>query len=341
MWAGYIALVNQQLAANGQPTIGFLNPTIYAQNVTSSYATDFHDITSGTSGSYSAVTGYDLVTGWGSPNAGLISRPHRLHHADTGLHPLRFAHIALRPAGQQREAPPSPPQSPADLTPPSLSPHPACPPESPSASAQLHRRAGSSHRQLHRSPTTAAGTYTITITGTGGDLTQTTTVSLTVTAAVQPSFTVSASASSITIARNAPGSVDITTTVSGGFNSAISLSASGQRQRRDHLLQSRIYRRSGVRLLDHERHRQQRTLPSAPTPSPSPRHRRRQHPYHHRHQSTSSGKQLAFAFLRALRAPLRPPSVTSNLNLSLLTVESTIPSKRQSKDCFFSVIFGD
>ncbi len=36
MWAGYIALVNQQLATNGQSPIGFLNPTIYAQNVTSS-----------------------------------------------------------------------------------------------------------------------------------------------------------------------------------------------------------------------------------------------------------------------------------------------------------------
>ena len=68
MWAGYIALVNQQLATNGHPPIGFLNPTIYAQNVTSVYTTDFHDITSGTSGSYSAVVGYDLVTGWGSPN---------------------------------------------------------------------------------------------------------------------------------------------------------------------------------------------------------------------------------------------------------------------------------
>src|SRR5271154_370132 len=73
MWAGYIALVNQQLVANGHPTIGFINPTIYTQNVTSSYATDFHDITSGTSGSYSAVTGYDLVTGWGSPNSGLLA----------------------------------------------------------------------------------------------------------------------------------------------------------------------------------------------------------------------------------------------------------------------------
>ncbi len=73
MWAGFIALVNQQRAANGLGTIGFVNPTIYNQNVTSAYATNFHDITSGTSGSYSAVTGYDLVTGWGSPKAALIT----------------------------------------------------------------------------------------------------------------------------------------------------------------------------------------------------------------------------------------------------------------------------
>ena len=74
MWAGYIALVNQELVAQGKATIGFINPTIYAKNITSAYATDFHDITSGKSGSYSAVTGYDLVTGWGSPNgSGLIN----------------------------------------------------------------------------------------------------------------------------------------------------------------------------------------------------------------------------------------------------------------------------
>jgi subtilase family serine protease len=73
MWAAYVALVNQQLASQGKGTIGFINPTIYAQNVTSVYDTDFHDITSGKSGSYSAVTGYDLVTGWGSPNAGLLA----------------------------------------------------------------------------------------------------------------------------------------------------------------------------------------------------------------------------------------------------------------------------
>ncbi|MBV8115325.1 MAG: S8/S53 family peptidase [Silvibacterium sp.] len=73
MWAAYIALVNQQRAANSKSTIGFINPAIYSIGVGSSYSSDFHDITSGKSGSYSAVKGYDLVTGWGSPNSGLLS----------------------------------------------------------------------------------------------------------------------------------------------------------------------------------------------------------------------------------------------------------------------------
>ncbi len=74
MWAGYIALVNQQLKTNGFSTIGFIDPYLYSFGVSSSYHTDFHDITSGKSGSFSAVTGYDLVTGWGSPNGqGLIN----------------------------------------------------------------------------------------------------------------------------------------------------------------------------------------------------------------------------------------------------------------------------
>jgi kumamolisin len=67
MWAGLLALANQQSAAAGGQPVGFINPTIYAQNITASYGANFHDITSGASGSYSAVTGYDLVTGWGSP----------------------------------------------------------------------------------------------------------------------------------------------------------------------------------------------------------------------------------------------------------------------------------
>jgi subtilase family serine protease len=72
MWAAYIALANQQSMALDDKPVGFLNPIIYAKNVASSYGADFHDITSGTSGSYSAVSGYDLVTGWGSPNGAAL-----------------------------------------------------------------------------------------------------------------------------------------------------------------------------------------------------------------------------------------------------------------------------
>ncbi|HEY6273059.1 MAG TPA: choice-of-anchor D domain-containing protein [Terriglobales bacterium] len=72
-WAGFIALVNQQSVANGNSTVGFINPTIYAIGLGTSFTSDFHDITSGNNNngrgkSFNAVTGYDLVTGWGSPN---------------------------------------------------------------------------------------------------------------------------------------------------------------------------------------------------------------------------------------------------------------------------------
>jgi subtilase family serine protease len=74
MWAGFIALINQQRASAGKGTIGFISPDIYAENATAAtYAADFHDITSGKSGSFSAVKGFDLVTGWGSPTSGLIT----------------------------------------------------------------------------------------------------------------------------------------------------------------------------------------------------------------------------------------------------------------------------
>jgi kumamolisin len=72
MWAGYLALVNQQVVANGGSTLGFINPAIYSLGLSSGYDAAFHDITSGSSSNgeqgYPAVTGYDLATGWGSPN---------------------------------------------------------------------------------------------------------------------------------------------------------------------------------------------------------------------------------------------------------------------------------
>ena len=66
-WAGFIALANQQAVANGKPLVGFLNPAVYAIGTSTSYSKNFHDPTQGSNGKYSAVKGYDLVTGWGSP----------------------------------------------------------------------------------------------------------------------------------------------------------------------------------------------------------------------------------------------------------------------------------
>ena len=74
LWAGFIALVNQQAVAAGHNPVGFLNPALYSIGQSASYAADFHDTTTGNNFSrssptrFSAVTGYDLCTGRGTPN---------------------------------------------------------------------------------------------------------------------------------------------------------------------------------------------------------------------------------------------------------------------------------
>jgi hypothetical protein len=76
MWAGLMALANQTAANLGQGAIGFANPTLYAR--AAGYAPSatgpfFHDVTRGNnqypgeSTFFTATTGYDLVTGLGSP----------------------------------------------------------------------------------------------------------------------------------------------------------------------------------------------------------------------------------------------------------------------------------
>jgi len=71
--AGIVALLNQ---AHGGP-VGFLNSAIYQLGASSNYSSAFHDITLGensdTAGQFgvdgfSAGIGYDLATGWGTPN---------------------------------------------------------------------------------------------------------------------------------------------------------------------------------------------------------------------------------------------------------------------------------
>ncbi|HMG56102.1 MAG TPA: S53 family peptidase, partial [Kofleriaceae bacterium] len=79
LWAGFMALANQSNQAKGK--IGFPNPTLYSIGRSTSYGTSFNDVNDLSKSSaacdgtqYTAVAGYDQVTGWGSPRCGLISR---------------------------------------------------------------------------------------------------------------------------------------------------------------------------------------------------------------------------------------------------------------------------
>jgi hypothetical protein len=73
LWAGFTALVNQQAVAGGKASVGFINPAIYAVGKSANYSSDFNDIVTGnifwdsSTNKFSAVPGYDLCTGWGTP----------------------------------------------------------------------------------------------------------------------------------------------------------------------------------------------------------------------------------------------------------------------------------
>jgi kumamolisin len=227
MWAGYLALVNQQAVANGNKPVGFINPTLYTIGLSSSYDTDFHDITSGENG-YEATTGYDLVTGWGTPNgsglinaiAGTSSTPGFSLSASPGsVSVMRGSSgntiitstvtngfnsaVSLSATGQ-----------PAGVT--------------VGFNPNSITGAGTSTMTIMVAASTATGTYNVTVRGTSGGTTETATVSLTVSGASSDGFTLSASPATISVAKPGSGTSTITTLVSGGFDSAISLSATGE-----------------------------------------------------------------------------------------------------------------
>jgi uncharacterized repeat protein (TIGR03803 family) len=78
LWAGFNALVNQLAIANGQSAVGFINPALYALARSANFTSLFHDITTGNNTNSQSptrffdTTGYDLVTGWGSPIGGSL-----------------------------------------------------------------------------------------------------------------------------------------------------------------------------------------------------------------------------------------------------------------------------
>jgi kumamolisin len=181
MWAGFLALVNQQAVANGQPTLGFVNPALYDILGSSDYSSTFHDITSGSNG-FSATPGFDLITGIGSPNgqalidalagtsAGtftLTATPKTLRIAQggTGLSRINTtgsggfnSAVSLSASGQGTGV--------------HVTFHPS------TIAAPGTGRAG---MQIKVAPTATTGLRTITVTATGGGVTQTTTVTIGIT----------------------------------------------------------------------------------------------------------------------------------------------------------------
>jgi uncharacterized repeat protein (TIGR01451 family) len=80
LWAAFTALMNEKSALGGGASLGFLNPALYAICLGPLYNSCLHDVTNGNNFSltnttqFTAVPGYDLCTGFGSPaGAALIN----------------------------------------------------------------------------------------------------------------------------------------------------------------------------------------------------------------------------------------------------------------------------
>ncbi len=223
LWAGYLALVNQQSAENGGSPMGFVNPALYNIGLSSGYDNAFHDITSGSNG-YAATVGYDLASGWGSPNAsgfitallGTISQPmygltvssgaFTVPQGGSGTDTITStvingfsSVIALSVTGQPSGITVS--FSPSSIT-----------------------GAGTSTLTINVASTVAAGTYKIEVLGTSGGTTEIVPISLTVSDVY---FTIGSSPTSLSIAEGASSSATISTAASTGFSSALTVSASG------------------------------------------------------------------------------------------------------------------
>jgi kumamolisin len=224
MWAGYMALVNQQAALLGQTPLGFLNPTLYTLGNAggNGYAAAFHDISAGSNG-FAAEAGYDLATGWGTPNgAGLIdalvgtarftlraggsvsaaaggSGTVTLTSAATGGFD---SVITLAARGQPSGVTIT--FSPASLT-----------------------GSGASSVGFKVAATSAVGVYPITLTGTSGALVESAALTLTVTAAPPPVFVIAVDARTLAVVPGTSRAYTVQTRASGSIPPAITLSVSG------------------------------------------------------------------------------------------------------------------
>lgn len=228
LWAGFLSLANQQALAGKKPLVGFLNPTIYSIGAASSYKSDLHDITSGNNGGFSALPGYDLATGWGSPAGQALINSLTGASSSPGFGLSLSASTVSIAAGASGTSTVtvSPQQGfsgAVNLTVSGL-------PTGVTGSFSPASATTSSTLTLIASSSAAAGTSTLTITGTSGTGTSsalTSTARLTLTVTGSSSFTISAAPASLSVAQGASGTSAITINAQNGFKAAVALSASG------------------------------------------------------------------------------------------------------------------
>ena len=193
------------------------NNNFYQDAKSASYPTYFRDIISGSNG-YPATTGYDLVTGLGSPlttayapvttpDFSVSATPNTQTVVQGGSASYSIAITELNgftdnvtlgissvlPAGVNATFSPNPTTSSSSLS-------------------------------ITTSTSTPAGTYSLTITAVSGSLTRTTSVTLVVS---PPGFSLSASPASQTIRQGSSTTYTITLVPTGGFTGSVSLSVSG------------------------------------------------------------------------------------------------------------------
>lgn len=222
LWAGFTALANQQGAANGKSRLGFLNPLIYAIGKGSTYSTDLNDIRSGNNNGFSAVSGYDLVTGWGSP----AGQP--LINDLTGVSGLPgFSLSASAPAlsvARGSSATDTVTISAATGLTGNISLAIAGLPGGVTATFSPASTKTTTTVTFTAGAAAAAGAYPLTITGTSGTTSSTVAISLTVTA---PSFTLSLQPATLALPRGSTVNATVVVTPQGGFNSSVTFSALG------------------------------------------------------------------------------------------------------------------
>ena len=213
LWAGFAALANQQASANRLPSIGFLNPAIYALGSSTRYGIVLHDITTGGNG-IAARAGYDLATGWGTP----VGQP----LIDALTTPTPGYSLALTPASVS--------VNPGNTTTSTVQVNPVNGFSGPvslslgTLPAGVTGSVGTASITLSVANGAASGTYPILVTGAAGSVTAQTSLTLTVTA---PNFGLSVNQTAVNLRQNTSASVPYQITAFNGFSGAVTISVSG------------------------------------------------------------------------------------------------------------------